>query len=189
MLKAHVIEITKVCVAAFMKARSRNGEGNAGMRGTRGMFTRILENLLQDSGECCYFIIPGNVEEDSGECSKRFRGMFPKIPGMIPKIPGNDRKDSGKCSRRLWGMLKKIPGNARRDSGECSKRFRGIFEEIPGNVPEDSGECWQRFSRMLKKIERFIMQLNENRIKGYILKYDKKCAQKFIKTSHVNESL
>ena len=84
-------------------------------------------------------------------------------------------------------MLKKIPGNVRRDSGECLKRFRGMFEEIPGNVPEDSGECWQRFSRILKKIERFIMQLNENRIKGYILKYNKKCVQKFIKTSHVNE--
>ena len=119
MLKAHVIEITKVCVAAFMKARSRNGEGNAGMRGTRGMFTRILENLLQDSGECCYFIIPGNVEEDSGECSKRFRGMFPKISGMIPKIPGNDRKDSGECFRRFSEMLKKIPGNVLENCGEC----------------------------------------------------------------------
>ena len=84
-------------------------------------------------------------------------------------------------------MLKKIPGNVRRDSGECSKRFWGIFEKILGNVSKDSGECWQRFSRMLKKIERFIMQLNENRIKGYILKYNQKCAQKFIKTSHVNE--
>ena len=115
-----------------------------GMRGTRGMFSRIPENL----------------SEDSGECSKRFRGMF-----------------------------EKIPGNVQRDSGECSKRFRGIFEKIPGNVSKDSGECWQRFSRMLKKIERFIMQLNENRIKGYILKYDKKCAQKFFKTSHVNENV
>ena len=86
-------------------------------------------------------------------------------------------------------MLKKIPGNVRRDSGERSKRFRGIFEEIPGNVPEDSGESWQRFSRMLKKVESFIVQLNENRIKQYILKYDKKSAQKFIKTSHVNENV
>ena len=84
-------------------------------------------------------------------------------------------------------MLEEILGNIRKDSGERLKRFREIFEEIPGNVLEDSGECWQRFSRMLKKIERFIMQLNENRIKGYILKYNKKCAQKFIKTSHVNE--
>ena len=62
-----------------------------------------------------------------------------------------------------------------------------MFKRIPGNAQEDSEECWQRFSRILKKIERFIMQLNENRIKGYILKYDKKCAQKFFKTSHVNE--
>ena len=35
------------------------------MRGTRGMFTRIPGNLLEDSGECYYFNIPGNVEEDS----------------------------------------------------------------------------------------------------------------------------
>ena len=106
---------------------------------------------------------------------------------MFQRIPGNVEEDSGEYSRAFRGMLKKIPGNVRRDSGECSKRFRGMFEKIPGNVSKDSGECWQRFSRMLKKIERFIMQLNENRIKGYILKYNQKCAQKFIKTSHVNE--
>ena len=27
--------------------------------------------------------IPGNVSEDSGECFRRFRGMFPKIPGNV----------------------------------------------------------------------------------------------------------
>ena len=64
------------------------------MRGTRGMFTKIPENLFEDSEECCYFIFPGNVEEYSGECSKRFRGMF-------QKIPGNVGKDSRKCSKRL----------------------------------------------------------------------------------------
>ena len=58
----------------------------SGMRGTRGMFTRIPGNLLEDSGECYYFNIPGNVEEDSGECSERFRVMLQKIPG---KISGN----------------------------------------------------------------------------------------------------
>ena len=108
------------------------------MRGMRGMFTRIPGNLLEDSGECYYFNIPGYVEEYAGECLKRFRGMF---------------------------------------------------EEIPGNVSKDSRECWQRFSKILKKIERFIMQLNENRIKGYILKYNQKCAQKFVKTSHVNKHM
>ena len=108
---------------------------------------------------------------------------------MFLKIPGNVEEDSGECSRRFQGMLKKIPGNVQSDSGECSKRLRGTFEEIPGNVSKDSGECWQRFSRMLKKIERFIMQLNENRVKGYILKYNWKGAQKFIKTSHMNENV
>ena len=84
-------------------------------------------------------------------------------------------------------MLKRIPWNVPEDPGEWSKRIRGMFKKIPGIAQEDSEECWQRFSKILKKIERFIMQLNENRIKGYILKYNQKCAQKFIKTSHVNE--
>ena len=29
--------------------------------------------------------IPGNVPEDSGERSERFRGMFSKIPGNVPE--------------------------------------------------------------------------------------------------------
>ena len=33
------------------------------------------------------------------------------------------------------------------------------------------------------------MQLNENRITGYILKYNKKCPQKLIKTSHMNKQV
>ena len=59
-----------------------------GMQETRGMFTRIPGNLLEDSGEVIVLTfrgmfeeILGNVQEDSGECSKRFRGMFKKIPG------------------------------------------------------------------------------------------------------------
>ena len=84
-------------------------------------------------------------------------------------------------------MLKKILGNAQKNSGECTRRFRGMLVNIPGNVDQDFEECWQRFSRMLKKIEHFIMQLNENWIKKYTLKYNQKCAQKFIKTSHMNE--
>ena len=78
------------------------------MRGMRGMFTRIPGNLLEDSGECCYFIIRGNDEEDSGKCSRRFRGMF-------PKILGNDRKDSGECSRRFRGMFERITENLNLD--------------------------------------------------------------------------
>ena len=84
-------------------------------------------------------------------------------------------------------MFKKIPGNVQEDSPECSRGSRGMFKKIPGNVRKDSGECWQRFSRMLKKIGRFIMQLNQNRIKGCILKYNQKYVQKLIKTLHMNE--
>ena len=106
--------------------------------------------------------------------------MFKKIPGHVPE-------DSGECSKRFLGMFKEIPGNVQEDSGKCSRGFRGLLKKIPENAEEDFEECWQRFSRIVKKTERFIMQLNENRIKGYILKYNQKCAQKFIKTSHVNE--
>ena len=50
-----------------------------GMRGTRGMFTRIPGNLLEDSAECYCFNIPGNVPGDSGDCSRRFRGVLKKV--------------------------------------------------------------------------------------------------------------
>ena len=81
---------------AIYKTRN-TGTGN-GMRGMRGMS------------------IPGNVQEDSGECSKRFRGV-------LKKIPENVQKDSGEFSRRFWGMFKKIPGNVPKDSGESKFRF------------------------------------------------------------------
>ena len=105
-------------VLAIYKTRNTGtGNGMRGMRGTRGMFTKIPGNLLEDSGECYYFKIPGNVQEDSGECSKRFRGMF-------QKIPGNVQEDSGECSKRFRGMFKKISGNVQKDSGECSRRIK-----------------------------------------------------------------
>ena len=56
-----------------------------------------------------------------------FRGIFEKIPGNVPE-------DTGECSTTFWGMLLKIPGNVRedsgkcnKDSGECSGRFRGML--------------------------------------------------------------
>ena len=103
---------------AIYKIRN-TGTGN-GMRGMRGMS------------------IPENAQEDSGECSTRFREM-------LNKIPRNAQEDSGECSKRFRGMFQKIPGNAQEDSGECSTRFRGILEKIPRNVPKDSGESKFRF--------------------------------------------
>ena len=43
------------------------GNGMWGMQRTRGKFTRIPGNLLEDSWKCSHFSIPGNVREDSGE--------------------------------------------------------------------------------------------------------------------------
>ena len=103
-------------MAIYKTRNTGTGNGMRGMRGTRGMFTRIPGNLLEDSGECYYFNIPENVPKDSGECSKRFRGM-----------------------------LKKIPGNVREDPGEYSRRFREMFEKILGNAQEDFGESKFRF--------------------------------------------
>ena len=56
---------------------------------------------------------------------------------MFKKILGNVQEDSGECSRRFWGMFKKIPENVQEDSGECSRRFREMLEEIPGNLTLD----------------------------------------------------
>ena len=136
--------------SAVYKAR-KTGTGN-GIRGTRGMFTRIPGNLFHDSRECYYFKIPENVEKDSGECSRGFQGM-------LKKIPGNVEIDSGACSRRLQGMLKKIPGNVRKDSTECSRRFRGMLEKIPGNLTLDL------FCEILLILHQ-ILQLNCNRTRN-----------------------
>ena len=82
------------------------------------MFKKIPGNAQEDSGEC-------SKRKDSEECSKRFRGMLKKIPkrfrGMFQKIPGNAQEDSGECSKR--GMLENIPGNVRKDSGESKFKF------------------------------------------------------------------
>ena len=56
---------------------------------------------------------------------------------MLEKIPGNVIKDSGECSRRFRGMLLIIPGNVPEDSGECSRGFRGMFKKIPMNLNSD----------------------------------------------------
>ena len=56
--------------------------------------------------------IPGNVEEDSGGCSIRFRG------------------DSGGCTRKFWGIFERIPGNVHKDSG-------GMLKKISGNLNLD----------------------------------------------------
>ena len=59
---------------------------------------------------------------------------------------------SGECSKRFRGMFEKTPGNIREDSGECSKKnsieysrglllkIRGMFQRIPPNARADSGE-------------------------------------------------
>ena len=75
-----------------------------GIRRTRGIFNRIPGNLLEDPGECYYFNIPGNAQEDSGKSSRRFRGMIKKIPWNVRKDPGNVQQDSGECSKRFWGI-------------------------------------------------------------------------------------
>ena len=77
---------------AIYKTRNiGTGNGMRGMRGTRGMFTKI----------------PGNLLEDSGECGRRFRGMF-------QKIPGNVREDSGKSKFRfiLWNLAYLLSNSA-----------------------------------------------------------------------------
>ena len=53
---------------------------------------------------------------------------------MFGKILGNVQENSGEYSRIFRGMLTKIPGNANKDSGECSRKFRVMFRKIAGNA-------------------------------------------------------
>ena len=78
---------------------------------------------------------PENVEEDSGECSKKFGGMF-------KEIPGNVQEDSGECSRRFRGMLKKISGNLKLDLF-CEILL--IFYQILQLKCEKTKEYFQRY--------------------------------------------
>ena len=79
---------------AIYKTRNMEMEnGMRGMQGTRGMFTRIPGNLLEDFGECSHFSIPGNAREVFGEYSRRFWGM-------LLEILGNLREDFEYFSRR-----------------------------------------------------------------------------------------
>ena len=71
------------------------------MRGMREIFSKIPVYLFEDFGEFYYFNISGNVEEDSEECSRRFRGMLKKIPANLKKVPGIVQEDSGECSKRF----------------------------------------------------------------------------------------
>ena len=57
---------------------------------------------------------------------------------MLLKIPGNAQEDSGECSWRYREMLLKIAGKVAKDYGECSRGFQGMFGKILGNVQEDS---------------------------------------------------
>ena len=89
-----------------------------GMQGTRGMSTGIPGILLQDSGECSHYSLPGNAQDYE----------------RLLKIPRNVPEDSGECYQRFRGIFGKIPGNVVKDSGEFSRGFRGIFRKIPGNA-------------------------------------------------------
>ena len=76
--------------------------------------------------------------------------------------------------------------NVEENFRECSRRFCGMSKNILSIAQEDSGGMFTtQFLGILKKIGRFIIQLNENRIKEHMLKHHQKYAQKLIKTSHM----
>ena len=68
---------------------------------------------------------------------------------MFEMISRDVQEDFGECSRRFSGMLLKIWGNVINYFGERSKGFQLMFEKIPGNVPEDSKEYWGMFEQFL----------------------------------------
>ena len=46
---------------------------------------------------------------------------------MFQKLQGNFQEDYGKCSRRFWGIFKKIPVIVQEDFRECLKRVWGML--------------------------------------------------------------
>ena len=82
-----------------------------------GVFLWILRNFqtyFEEHLEDVRLLIKPGIQErgtECGECGER-----------------------GECWKRFRGMFKRIPGNVQKDSGECSKGFRGMFEKIPGKL-------------------------------------------------------
>ena len=70
--------------------------------------------------------IPGNPQEDSGECYHF-------------NILENGRKDSGMFFQDSFEFFLKIPGNVIKDSGKYYYRFQEIILKTPENVTKDSG--------------------------------------------------
>ena len=69
--------------------------------------------------------------------------MILTLQGIFKKIPGNLREDSEECSKGFRGMFEKILGNVREYSGKCYQRCGGMFGKILQNVQEDIGERFQ----------------------------------------------
>ena len=73
--------------------------------GFRGISKRIPGNVIILTFPGMFKKIPRNVRRDSGECSRRFRGMFERIPGMFKKIPGNTQEDYGESKFIFYQIL------------------------------------------------------------------------------------
>ena len=85
-------------------------------QGRRVLEMRIPGYFLEGSVESSHFSIPGNNQEDSGECSRRFKWILSKLLGDVVK---DFREDSG----RFWEMFKRIPENVQEDCGKSKFWF------------------------------------------------------------------
>ena len=96
-----------ILTMTVLKTRHKSTKNRMrGMQGVRGMFTRTPGNLLKGSGECYHF---------------NFLGMFKKIFGNVRE---DVQEGSGECSRRFRLMFQKNLGNVIKDLGNFSRRFR-----------------------------------------------------------------
>ena len=71
--------------------------------------------------------IPGNVQDDSGECSRRFQGMFEKILGNVQEDSGDVREDSGESKFRfvLWNLAYFLSNSVNK-----LRKNKGIFSAL-----------------------------------------------------------
>ena len=90
--------------SAIQKRGTECGEQRKSSRRFRGMFKKI--EYPGESSRRFWGIFKKNLgnarKEISGECSKRFRGMLEKIPGMFDRIPANIRKNFGNLNFYLF---------------------------------------------------------------------------------------
>ena len=111
------------------------------------MFTRIPGTHLEDSGNWYHIEIPGDIEEDSGECLRVFQGMLKKIP-KFSKIFRGMLERFWEFSKRFLELIKKVSGNNQEESKES--KFRFILQNLACFYQSLQLNCYEKMKKKKK---------------------------------------